>query len=83
MSRCKKGFVWYCYRCAKGIEEQTQVVNLKKDKYDVYIGRPSFWGNPFSIGKDGNRDEVIEKYENYIRNRPGMLSRPLNRRGKR
>lgn len=28
----------------------------------VYIGRPSKWGNPYSIGKDGNRNEVIESY---------------------
>nr|WP_250808516.1 DUF4326 domain-containing protein [Neorhizobium tomejilense] len=27
-----------------------------------YIGRGSRWGNPFRIGPDGNRDEVIEKY---------------------
>ena len=32
----------------------------------IYIGRPSVWGNPFSIGKDGNREEVIYKYRNYI-----------------
>ena len=25
----------------------------------VYIGRPSIWGNPFVIGKDGSRDAVI------------------------
>lgn len=29
----------------------------------VYIGRPSIWGNPFVIGKDGSRDDVIAKYE--------------------
>lgn len=29
---------------------------------DVYVGRPSKWGNPFIIGKDGTRDEVLEKY---------------------
>jgi Domain of unknown function (DUF4326) len=25
----------------------------------VYVGRPSKWGNPFAIGRDGTRDEVI------------------------
>lgn len=24
----------------------------------VYVGRPSKWGNPFVIGRDGSRDEV-------------------------
>ena len=28
----------------------------------VYVGRPSMFGNPFVIGKDGSRAEVIEKY---------------------
>lgn len=31
----------------------------------VYIGRPSTWGNPFAIGKDGNREEVIQKFRCY------------------
>ncbi len=33
----------------------------------VYIGRPSKWGNPFVIGKDGTRDEVLQKYTAWIR----------------
>lgn len=32
----------------------------------VYIGRPSKWGNPFVIGIDGTRDEVIDKYIDWI-----------------
>lgn len=44
----------------------SKVVHCKKDKYDVYIGRPSKWGNPFVIGKDGDRPEVIRKYEEYL-----------------
>lgn len=43
------------------------VVHCKKEKYDVYIGRPSIWGNPFEIGRDGTRAEVIEKYSNWIK----------------
>lgn len=42
------------------------VVHCKKDKYDVYIGRPSKWGNPFVIGKHGTRSEVVEKYEEWL-----------------
>lgn len=33
---------------------------------DVYIGRGSKWGNPFKIGVDGSREEVIEKYHEWI-----------------
>ena len=40
------------------------VVHCKKEPYDIYVGRPSKWGNPFRIGKDGTREEVIKK-RNY------------------
>lgn len=33
----------------------------------MYIGRPSKWGNPFQIGKDSTREEVISKYEAWIK----------------
>ena len=29
---------------------------------DIYIGRHFIWGNPFYIGRDGSREEVVEKY---------------------
>lgn len=29
----------------------------------VYIGRGSPWGNPFVIGKDGDRNEVCDHFE--------------------
>jgi len=32
----------------------------------VYIGRPSKWGNPFKIGPDGTREDVIEKFREWI-----------------
>lgn len=32
----------------------------------TYIGRPSKWGNPFVIGQDGNREEVVQKYREWI-----------------
>ena len=28
----------------------------------VYIGRPGPWGNPYVIGRDGDRAEVIRKF---------------------
>lgn len=33
----------------------------------VYVGRPGKWGNPFVIGRDGTREEVIQKYREWIR----------------
>lgn len=42
------------------------VVHCKKAPYDVYIGRPSKWGNPFPISSTCTRYEAIEKYREYI-----------------
>lgn len=43
-----------------------RVVHCKKSKYDVYIGRPSKWGNPFAIGKNDNRENVIKRYREWV-----------------
>lgn len=50
-----------------------RVVHCKKASYTHYIGRPSKFGNPFAIGINGTRDEVIAKYEAYARNCPDLL----------
>ena len=50
-----------------------KVVHCKKEKFDVYIGRPSKWGNPFEIGKDGTREEVIEKYRLWVQDQPHLM----------
>lgn len=44
----------------------TRVVNKYKEEYDVYIGRGSLFGNPYIIGPDGTRAEVLEKYGMYF-----------------
>jgi len=51
-----------------------KVVHCKRESFDIYIGRPSKWGNPFTIGKDGNRKEVIEKYEIWIRKNEFLMN---------
>ena len=52
----------------------TKVVNCNTELYDVYIGRPSKWGNPFKIGPDGSRKQVIEKYRKYILSNDKLLN---------
>lgn len=51
------------------------MINVRSGKpYDVYIGRRHKdivgsdwkWGNPFAIGRDGDRAEVIDKFEQWI-----------------
>lgn len=59
-----------------------RVVHCQKEKYDVYIGRPSQWGNPFVYGIDGDRKEVIEKYEKWIRTRRRLMASLPQLRGK-
>jgi Domain of unknown function (DUF4326) len=57
-----------------------RVVHCKKHKYDTYIGRAangmaeSKWHNPFVIGKDGTRNEVLAKYEDYLMESPALLA---------
>lgn len=41
---------------------KTTVDNVHSANPGVYCARPTQFGNPFTIGKDGTREEVIEKY---------------------
>lgn len=55
------------------------VVHCKKAKFDVYIGRPSKWGNPFTHIAKGtlakyvvkDRDSAIRAYEEWLTNGEG------------
>ena len=65
------------------VSSKTRVVNCKKEPYDVYIGRPSKWGNPFKIGRDGSRQEVILKYKDMIISNTELIKQiPIELRGK-
>ena len=46
--------------------QKTRVVHCEKDQYDVYIGRPSKWGNPFTESNGDTRTEVIRKYKEWL-----------------
>lgn len=59
-----------------------RVVNIRKDNYQVYIGRPSKWGNPFVIGKDGSREDVINKYREWIKTQPNLIADLCELKGK-
>ena len=57
------------------------VVHCKKSPYDVYIGRPTIWGNPYSH-KAGtaakflvaSREEAIASYEAWLLSKPGLVA---------
>lgn len=61
-----------CILCKHGITDiyvAPKVWNKrdpKTPKDAVYVGRPSKWGNPFVIGQDGTRDQVIQMYQDYL-----------------
>lgn len=45
------------------------IVNLHHTKCEVNCGRPSIFSNPFEIGRDGDRNEVCEKFIPYFYNK--------------
>lgn len=56
-----------------------KVVHIKKEPYDVYIGRPSKWGNPYSHKqgtlakfKVDSVDQAVEMFEKYITEGEGV-----------
>jgi len=67
----------------KSSHDDRKVVHVKNAKFDVYIGRPSKWGNPFKVGKDGTRQQVIKKYQRYLMNNPTLLAALPELKGKR
>lgn len=53
----------------------TKVVHCKKSPYDVYIGRPGPWGNPFQIDIDGTREEVVYLYAEWFLAQPELVEK--------
>ncbi len=61
----------------------TRVVNIKREPCDTLIGRPTKWGNPFKIGRDGTRSEVIAKYRTWVTAQPALMRDLESLRGQR
>lgn len=49
------------------------VVKFGKEKCDVFVGRPSKYGNPYHIGIHGSREEVLELYELHLQNNHHLI----------
>ena len=68
------------------------VVHCKRAPHDVYIGRPSKWGNPFThlpavARRPGmvlvaSRDEAVARYEAWLREQPELMAALPELRGK-
>ncbi len=59
-----------------------RVVHCKRESFDVYIGRPSKWGNPFRMNTEDERLAVIDRYRHYLHTRPDLLAALDELRGK-
>lgn len=40
----------------------------------ILIDRTTRWGNPFHIGQDGDRAEVIARYELWLPSQPALIA---------
>lgn len=76
----------------------SRVVNVRKDAAEVaravaegvyvYIGRPSKWGNPFThltksiAAHVVPKDEVLPRYESWLRQQPELMAALPELRGK-
>lgn len=71
------------------LTNRKMVVHCKKEPFDVYIGRPSKWGNPFSH-KEGTkaqfrvatREEAIQKFVEWIAQQDDLLADVHELKGK-
>lgn len=65
-----------------------KVVHVRRDQYDVYIGRACYefsdskWANPFKIDFYNDREAVLQKYEEYLRNNEELMSQIMELDGK-
>ena len=49
--------------------DQPRVWNKRRNNAPpgaVYVGRPTKWGNPFVVGRDGARGECVTLYEAWL-----------------
>jgi hypothetical protein len=60
-------------RAPQFVKENTvpQVLNKRTASKEqlaqaIYVGRPTRWGNPYVIGKDGSRADVVRLYAQHI-----------------
>jgi hypothetical protein len=70
--------------------QPTLVVNRRYEDFDVYIGRPSKWANPFShvpskftVMLVATRDEAVRRHAEWILTQPQLLACLHELRGKR
>lgn len=48
----------------------------------VRVMRPSKWGNPFKVGRDGDRDDVVTLYAHWLVEQPHLMAALHELRGR-
>jgi len=68
---------------------ETKVVNKYAEPYDIYIGRGSKWGNPFTHKKGTtaeyiveSREEAVEKFREWILQQEDLMNSLEELKGK-
>jgi len=58
-----------------------KVVHFKKEPYDIYVGRGSKWGNPYSHMEGtaakwvvDSREDAVRLYEEWLRAQPELVA---------
>lgn len=46
--------------------QRSRAKGWKMPANTVYVGRPTKWGNPFRVGRDGTAVECVDKYRQKI-----------------
>jgi len=60
----------------------TRVVHCKRERFDLYIGRPSRFGNPFVVGRHRTREECLDHYREWLQTQPRLVAELPRLRGK-
>lgn len=87
-SRFMRNLIAGYVKAVTGKGEVIRVVHVSHAPFDLYIGRSirdyreSIWHNPFQIGVDGTREEVLFKYLEYIKSSESLLNRLGELQGK-
>lgn len=60
--------------------KRSKHIPIPKDA--VYVGRPTIWGNPFTVGVHGEQKQCVELFKVYIRTRKDLLEQLPKLKGK-
>ncbi len=91
MTACIFNYVEITVKMLKEFANDTAIVHVR-EPYDVYIGRGSEWGNPYTHIKNRvtkanfivrTREEAIEKYKEWILSQPELMKKIESLRGKK